>query len=196
VVAVAILSACFMQEVSGDIPSATPEKPILAEEVKKSAEEVKADEEAVAQAKAFDETQAVAEKLNAKAEELQYKFLNLVEEAAKVGASDEAKKAADQAGNEYEAAEKTPHFTCHKFVNDEFGMRCIDDYGPEADTCEEASELPSLCTASGWPVCCQGRESGGQKCTGEWWYKAGQKCSDLHSGAAYFEPCGASDLVV
>ena len=67
-VAVAILSACFMQEVSGDLPSATPEKAAFAEEVKKSAEEVKADEEAVAQAKAFDETQAVAEKLNAKAE--------------------------------------------------------------------------------------------------------------------------------
>ena len=94
-VAVAILSACLMQEVSGDVPSATPvaqetePKVVLTEA--QIAEEKKADQ-------ALDELDVVAGKLDVKSQEL-----SKLAEAA--GASDEAKKAADAAEAEYQDAD-------------------------------------------------------------------------------------------
>jgi len=63
-VAVAILSACFMQEVSGEILSATPEVKEEAvthfteKKVEKSAVEVKADAEEAAEKVGLDATEA------------------------------------------------------------------------------------------------------------------------------------------
>merc|ERR1719424_684591 len=80
-------------------PAQLQKKRLSQRRPKKSAEEVKADEKEIAAANVFDEAQAVAENLDSKAEDLQEKFHGLYKEAAKVGAS-------DQAGEEYEAAEK------------------------------------------------------------------------------------------
>jgi len=85
-VAVAILSACFMQEVvtqETDVKlhlteSATREKLNVADEVADEAEQM-------TEEKALDDLDAVAEKLDAEAE-------RLYTEAQKVGASAEAKK--------------------------------------------------------------------------------------------------------
>merc|ERR1719162_2016966 len=94
---VAILCACFMQEVSGELPSATPEikeeavTHLTEKKVEKSAEEVKADEE-----EAAEEAQNAAEnkRLDAKAAELDI-------EAEKDGASNTTKTAAVEARKEY-----------------------------------------------------------------------------------------------
>merc|ERR1719424_1892082 len=96
-VAVAILCACFMQEVSGELLSTTPVTHLTEKKVEKSAEEVEAEEQSSADIKALEELEDVREKLNAKAEEL-YAV------AQQNGATDEAKKAADQAGKESQAA--------------------------------------------------------------------------------------------
>jgi len=103
-VAVAILCACFMQEVSGDLLSATPviqetdSKPQLTEKTEaKSAEEVASEAKEAVAAKTLNELQEVAMKLDAKAQEL-YKVADLA------NATDEAKNAADQAGQDYDDA--------------------------------------------------------------------------------------------
>merc|ERR1719162_1803843 len=104
---VAILCACFMQEVSGELPSATPEikeeavTHLTEKKVEKSAEEVKADEE-----EAAEKAQEAAEEkeYDAKAEEfkkLYAKGENLAIEADKDGASNTTKTAAAAAAKEY-----------------------------------------------------------------------------------------------
>merc|ERR1719162_1651063 len=104
---VAILCACFMQEVSGELPSATPEikeeavTHLTEKKVEKSAEEVKADEE-----EAAEEAQDAAEnkRLDAKAAEfetLHAKAAKLDIEAEKDGASNTTKTAAVEARKEY-----------------------------------------------------------------------------------------------
>merc|ERR1719329_1404938 len=85
-------------------------------------------------------------------------------------------------------AQNPPRRSCHRLLDDAGQPRCEDEDGTFADSCEQAGYLPSLCSASGWPVCCRGQESGALW-TGVWWYKAGQKCSDLHTAGGTFAPC-------
>lgn len=94
---------------------------------------------------------------------------------------------------EHQVENWPPTQSCHRIVDDNlFGERCLEQDDPEANSCEDAGYQPSTCAASGWPVCCVGRENPGA--TGVWWYKAGQKCADLHSAGWTFAPCGDSLL--
>jgi len=75
---------------------------------------------------------------------------------------------------------------CHRILDD---GKCLQEDETLEDSCEDLGDKPSSCTASGWPVCCRGQESGGSNWYGVWWYKAGQKCSDLHEDGGTFAPC-------
>jgi len=83
-----------------------------------------------------------------------------------------------------------PDRTCHLIQKGFYGPLCVQVH--RAEPCEGKWEKPLSCTASGWPVCCQGHSGGSSN--NPYWYKAGQKCADLHpDGAAPFAPCKSND---
>ena len=81
-------------------------------------------------------------------------------------------------------------WTCHAIQRGFYGTLC-EQKERGTEPCK-VWEKPISCTASGWPVCCQG--SSGGSTNNPYWYKAGQKCADLHpDGVAPFAACKSSD---
>ena len=74
--------------------------------------------------------------------------------------------------------------TCH-FIESTPGDVDSCNESNNADSCKMDWEKPGSCTAVGFPVCCQVNLI-------EFWYKAGQKCSDLHPGSQPFTPCSTT----
>jgi len=92
-----------------------------------------------------------------------------------------------------EVAVEEPIRPCHAILKGYYGPLCVEE--DRAGSCETVGMKPFSCTASGWPVCCIGHSGGDSN--NPHWYKAGQKCSDLHpDGAAPFELCNGEPLVV
>jgi len=85
-----------------------------------------------------------------------------------------------------EVAVEDPVRPCHAILRGYYGPLCSEEN--RAGSCESIGYTPFSCTASGWPVCCIGHSGGDSN--NPHWYKAGQKCSDMHpDGAAPFAPC-------
>lgn len=94
---------------------------------------------------------------------------------------------------EEEVSVKEPVRPCHAILKGYYGPLCVEEN--RAGSCETIGYTPFSCTASGWPVCCIGHSGGDSN--NPYWYKADQKCSDLHpDGAAPFELCKGEPLLV